>query len=230
MTGALFLLLFLPPLVMAVAGVWAAVTGLRSLWEAVQLLGSWQVGNVGTLLPSLNAASRLALLGVSFFAILFALIVFMGGTFGRGWRHLFLVPGVILTAPSLVVFVQSARLTSILLTQLGVARPLQVLGFAYLLLDALLLALLMTDVRPRRRRRSKMQRLPQRDSRDSRPHDGEPLESVSRLPVEHFDLSSPFEEVEAKTSVAVVETQLPPTVTVTAVEAEPEDTRSEVTV
>src|SRR5690348_16070465 len=28
MTGALFLLLFVPPLVMAVAGVWAAVTGL----------------------------------------------------------------------------------------------------------------------------------------------------------------------------------------------------------
>ena len=152
MTGVLFLVLFAPPIVMAVISIWAGVTGVRALWDGGQFLDHWQVGSLGTLLPSLNAASRLALFGVSFFAVLFALIVFMGGTFGRGWRQLFLLPGVVLAAPSLVVFVQGARLTGVLLTQLGVARPIQLVVFAYLLLDALILALLLTDVRPRRRR------------------------------------------------------------------------------
>ncbi len=220
MTGVLFLGLFAPPIVMAVVSIWAGVTGVRALWDGGQLLDHWQVGSLGTLLPSLNAASRLALFGVSFFAVLFALIVFMGGTFGRGWRQLFLVPGVILAAPSLVVFVQGARLTSVLMTQLGVARPIQLVVFAYLLLDALILALLMTDVRPRRSR-NKTQRRPARNSRprdrhvrNSRPLDGETLERISELSVVPFDLSNPF-ELEAQSSVAPVE-------------AESEDTRSEV--
>ncbi|HEV8190824.1 MAG TPA: hypothetical protein VGP82_04980, partial [Ktedonobacterales bacterium] len=165
---------------------------------------------------------RLALLGVSFFAVLFALIVFMGGTFGRGWRHFFLVPGVVLAAPSLVVFVQSARMTSALLTQLGLALPIQVLVFAYLFLDALLLSLLLTDVRPGRRK-SKSKRLRARKSspRDrqlsnSRPRGGESSGSISELPVVRFELSSPF-EVETKSSDEAAEAKL-------------EDTQSEVLV
>lgn len=228
MTGALFLVLFAPPIVMALVTVWAGVTGVRALWDGGQLLSQWQVGSVGTLLPSLNAASRLALIGVSFFATLFALIVFMGGSFGSGWRHLFLIPGVLLAAPSLVVFVQSARMTGVLLTQLGVAQPIQVLIFAYLLLDALLLSLIMTDVRPRRRR-SKSQR---RATGASRPQTrqrskSQPIEAETppELPVVHFDLSSPF-EMEAKTAAEIAE----PTSPVASGAAESKDAPSEVLV
>ncbi len=194
LTAVLFLFLFLPPVVMAVVSVWAGVTGVRALWDAAQLLASWQIGSVGTLLPSLDAASRLALLGVSFFALLFALIVFMGGTFGRGWRHLFLVPAVILATPSLVVFVQSARMTSVLLSQLGVSHSIQVLGFVYLFLDALLLALLLTDARPRRHRMSRRSRPLRR--RESRPLGGEASasENISELPYVRFSLSNPFDD------------------------------------
>jgi hypothetical protein len=214
MTGALFLVLFAPPIVMAFVSVWAGVTGVRALWDGGQLLNHWQVGSLGSLLPSLNAASRLALFGVSFFATLFAMIVFMGGTFGRGWRHLFLVPGVLLAAPSLVVFVQSARMTGVLLTELSVARPLQVTIFAYLLLDALLLAFIMTDVRPRRRRNKAWRASMRPSAANSRPRDrrrsksqlaeGEMFTTVPELPVVRFDLSSPFEE-KAKSPAAVEE-------------------------
>lgn len=236
MTGVLFLVLFAPPIVMAIVSVWAGVTGVRALWDGGQLLNHWQVGSLGSLLPSLNAASRLALFGVSFFATLFAMIVFMGGTFGRGWRHLFLVPGVLLAAPSLVVFVQSARMTGVLLTELGVARPTQMAVFAYLLLDALLLAFILTDVRPRRQnktRRSSMRsstassRPRDRRLSESQPVEDETFATVPELPVVHFDLSSPF-EVEAKSSAAVDESG--PLVAIDEAKPEPEDAPTEVLV
>lgn len=207
LTSFLFLFLFLAPLVMLAVSVWAVVTGVRSLWEGVRLFESWQIGNVGSLLPSLDAASRLALFGVSFFAVLFGLIVFMGGTFGRGWRHLFLVPAVILIAPSLVIFVQSSRMTSELLTQFGVPQLAQLLLFAYLVLDAVVLALMLTDISPRRRR-NKAQRRRARDmqARVSRLRDSKPLENqnIADFPFVPFDLSNPFEET---VSAAVVQTE-----------------------
>lgn len=226
LTAVLFLILFVPPVVMAIISVWAGITGVRALWQAVQLLESWQVGSVGTLLPSLDAASRLAMLGVSFFAVLFAFIVFMGGTFGRGWRHLFLIPAFVLAAPSLVVFVQSARMTSVLLTHLGVGQAIQIAIFAYLLVDALLLSFVLTDVSPRRRLRGR--RAAARNSRSlgrdrtnsgRRPPISKPLdlERISELPMVPFDLSSPFE----------VET---PASSEKAAEAETTETHSEVLV
>ena len=224
-TSVLFLVVFLPPIVMAVVSVWAAVTGLRSLWEGFQLLKTWQVGSIGTLLPSLDAASRLALFGVSFFAVLFGLIVFMGGTFGRGWRHLFLVPAVILIAPSLVIFVQSSRMTSAFLTQLGVPLPAQVLCFAYLVLDMLILSLMLTDARPRRHTvKARRRRVRSTAARVRRQRGSQPLrESASAdLPYVRFDLSNPFDDTVTAEPVKAEGAGAKD------VEAEPDDARSEV--
>jgi hypothetical protein len=155
-TALLFVLLFLPPAVLAVVSAWAAAVGIQALWAMAQLLQTWRVGDLLGQLPSLDAASRLALLGASFFAVIFALVVFLGGAFARGRRQLFLVLGVLLATPSLIIFVQSGRTAGVLLTELGLPLFAQVLLFAYLLLDALLIALLLTDARPRYRRGSRV--------------------------------------------------------------------------
>ncbi len=150
--------LLLPPVLFLGAGVWSVVTYARTL---VTLWNQFISGQLQTFLDGLGGVDlpvRLAMASGAFFALLFALIVIFAGLLGRGWRWLLLLPGLLLGVPALVIFLTGAQAAaSALYAAQAFPEFLAPLATAYALIDLVVLAAFLTDLRPRlpRRRRTR---------------------------------------------------------------------------
>lgn len=142
-----------------VAGGWAVYTytlTLLTLWQQVR---SYQLSNLVPLLDALDLAGRVALASAGYFALLSALLVLMAGLLGTRWRRLFLFPGFTFTLPSALAFFFGLRLSLDAKTAPLHLPPLaQTALLAYLLLDAIVLAALLVDVSPRKKRQRRLLR------------------------------------------------------------------------
>src|SRR5579884_4078674 len=152
--NALVVALFAPPAICLVAGVWALVSYVRSLYQIWGLFSHWQLDTVYQRLQATDLSARVGLASGAYFALLLALIVVVAGLLGRRWTRLFLLPGLLLALPAGLLFLVGAEAANVALTggkgwQSVAASAL----FAYALCDAVALAALLADVRPRRRRR-----------------------------------------------------------------------------
>ena len=150
------------PLLALVGGVWAAVTEVRTIAAIWALARHQDYGAVFARLATLDTASRVAFLGVSFFALLFALMLLMAGLLGRRWGRLFIAPGLIFTAPTLVCYVVGWLWLTPVAARHGVSPLAQASLAAYMLFDAVVLAAALCDMRPTLRRARRVARLGKR--------------------------------------------------------------------
>ena len=150
------------PLLALVGGVWAAVTEVRTIAAIWALARHQDYAAVFAHLATLDTASRVAFLGVSFFALLFALMLLMAGLLGRRWGRLFIAPGLVFTAPTLVCYVVGWLWLTPVAARHGVSPLAQASLAAYMLLDAVVLAAALCDMRPTLRRARRMARLGKR--------------------------------------------------------------------
>lgn len=147
-------LLFLPPVAFVLAGLWGLIAYARALYAAWHVLTHWQLDAFFARLSAVDFAARVGLSGGAYVALLLALIVVFAGLLGRGHRRLFLLPGVVLAAPAAALFLFAAEAThEEVAARLHLPAALAPLFTAYALLDAVVLAALLLDLRPRRRRR-----------------------------------------------------------------------------
>lgn len=171
------LVMVTPIPVLLVAGGWGMYTYVRTLlmlWHQVQ---AYQISDLTPLLDSLDRAGRMALASAGYFALLCALIVLMAGLLGKSWRRLFLFPGVVFTLPSAFAFFFGLQLSlDTLVAPSHLSDPLRAALVAYLLLDAVVLAAVLVDVSPRRRRRARH---------------GRPVVATAPLAPVHFGPSRP---------------------------------------
>jgi hypothetical protein len=184
---ALAALFFAPPLLFLAAGVWSAVAYTRTLLSLLHLVGDWQFSTFFDRLAAARLAARVALASGAYFVLLFALIVLFAGLLGRRWRRLFLLPGLLLTLPAVVLFLAGVEAGAEgIAGRFGLppslAGPFLTL---YALLDALLLAAFLTDPRPHRRRRPRLRKHPS-DERATTP-----------LPIVRFGPPLPLPPAEA---------------------------------
>jgi hypothetical protein len=187
--AATLVILFAPAIVFAVAGCWAVFTFANTLYTVWRLLEHWQLPEVFARLDILDAADRVALASAGYFALFFALVVLFAGLLGRHGQRLFLLPGLLFVIPSTALFGMGARLTGEeLAARWGFSGLLPTALTLYALLDAIVLAAYLTDLRPRRRPRAVLRRGPQSD-RPALKHDSAPLAVVC------FGPSAPLDAV-----------------------------------
>ncbi|HLJ82292.1 MAG TPA: hypothetical protein VKT52_12445 [Ktedonobacterales bacterium] len=164
------LVLLAPVAACVVAGGWAIYTyvhGFVTLWQNVS---SYQLSNLVQPLDSLSLAAQVALASAGYFALLAALIVLMAGLLGKRWGRLFLFPGITFTLPSALAFFIGFRLSlDALAAPSGIPLPVRTALLVYLLLDAIVLAAVLVDVSPRRRRTHRARWMPGRQRTPSAP-------------------------------------------------------------
>lgn len=184
--AATLAILFAPAIVFVVAGCWAVFTFANTLYTVWRLLEHWQLAEVFARLDILDAADRVAVASAGYFALFFALVVLFAGLLGRREQRLFLLPGLLFVIPSTALFGMGARLTGEeLAARWSFSGPLQIALTLYALLDAIVLAAYLTDLRPRRRLRALR--------RDGRQSDRPALNRDSApVPVVRFGPSAPL--------------------------------------
>jgi hypothetical protein len=102
--------LLAPPVLVLAVALWSAIAGFGSLVQLFRLAVSLDFARAATQFPSLDAAGRVLLASLGYFAMLFALRPLAGGLFGRGWARLRLVPGLLLAIPCAWLFIAGAEL------------------------------------------------------------------------------------------------------------------------
>jgi len=176
--AATLAILFAPAIVFAVAGCWAVFTFANTLYTVWHLLENWQLPEVFARLDILDAADRVAVASAGYFALFFALVVLFAGLLGRHGQRLFLLPGLLFVIPSTALFGMGARLTGEkLAARWGFSGLLLSALTLYALLDAIVLAAYLTDLRPRRRLRT-VRRGGRQSDRPALKHDSAPLAVV----------------------------------------------------
>ncbi|MGZ6391384.1 MAG: hypothetical protein ACXWQZ_19265, partial [Ktedonobacterales bacterium] len=136
--------LILPPIIFLILGLWSTVTYVTGVWTLWHEVEAWRINDMFTALVAVDTSSRFALAGVSYFTLVCSFIVLFAGLLGRRWQHIFVVPGVLLCAPSIVIFTIAATFSfSVLAPRLYLPGWLQYPLIGYALLDALLLAALL---------------------------------------------------------------------------------------
>lgn len=185
--------IIVPPVTLFFSGLWstwAYVTGVWALWQEIK---TWRIADIFTSLVAVDASGRFALTSVSYFALIFSFIVLFAGLLGRHWQHIFVVPGILLCATSVVVFTLAATLSfSVLATRWHLPGWLQYPLVGYVMLDALLLAVLLLDLRPSTRHK----RLARRQRRHEAPIEETALKRLTPLPLVRFGPSQPLSEVD----------------------------------
>jgi hypothetical protein len=176
--AATLAILFAPAIVFAVAGCWAVFTFANTLYTVWRLLEHWQLAEVFARLDIFDAADRVAVASAGYFALFFALVVLFAGLLGRRGQRLFLLPGLLFVIPSTALFGMGARLTGEeLAARWGFSSLLLTALTLYALLDAIVLAAYLTDLRPRRRGRA-VRRGGRQSDRPALKHDSAPLAVV----------------------------------------------------
>lgn len=207
--AVMLVLLFAPAAVFLVAGGWAIATCMTSATTLYRLFVSSSAADLFETLRALDIAGRVAVASGGYFALLSALIVLEAGLLGRRWRRFFLFPGIMLTIPSALIFYFGLRMT---LDAVTAGYPLSLVteaGLAlYLLLDTVLLAGFLVDLRPKPTRRHNGYRYERHERAAPPEYDAwqSPSPSAS-LPLVHFGrLSTPLvpDLDEAETAIVPV--------------------------
>ena len=159
--SAVAVLLFAPALLAVIAAAIGVVGSLLSLVQiGVDFKAGWYPAVLAEL-PALRVATEVAFAGLVFLALLYSMNVLIAGMIGRRWQHLYLIPGVILSLPALAAYsVAAYLLTSMLEETTGWGTLTFVILFGYMGLDAAILGLLATDLRPPGRRNAAGSALP----------------------------------------------------------------------
>jgi hypothetical protein len=134
------LLLWLPPLLVLAAALWAVATGVGSLLQVLRLVVTLQFELAVAQFPHIDAAGRVVLASLGYFALLATLRPLTRGLFGRGWARLRLLIAVPLVLPSAWLFVAGAELATSAPPLTSVAPELWRLLLILLVLDAIALA------------------------------------------------------------------------------------------
>jgi hypothetical protein len=146
--------LLVPPLVFLAAGLWSAVAYARTVFSLWDLFKNGQLQAFLDGLGGVELPMRLALASGAYFALLFALIVICSGLLARGWRLLFLAPGLLVAMLAALILVLDTQAAFGQFTMtLNVSSPLAPLATCYAIVDLAVLAALLTDLRPRLSRR-----------------------------------------------------------------------------
>jgi len=138
------LLLWVPPLLVLVAALWAAATGVGSLMQVLRLVVTLQFELAAAELPHVDASGRVVLASLGYFVLLATLRPLTHGLFGRGWARLWLLIAVPLVLPSAWLFVAGAELATAAPPLTSVAPDLWRLLLILLVLDAIALAVVST--------------------------------------------------------------------------------------
>jgi hypothetical protein len=102
----------LPPLLMVVVALGAAVTGIGSLAQVLRLVVTLQLAQVAVALDAIDASGRVLLACVGYFALLAALRPLARGLIGVGWARLGLLWGLLVALPSAWLFIAGAELAA----------------------------------------------------------------------------------------------------------------------
>ncbi len=152
--GALLVgcLLLAGPLAACAGFVWALITDGRALAAAIGIVNTRQYNQLSQLsqlsgsFSMFDIASRVMFASVAYFALLYALIVLMGGLLGRSWARLFLLSGLLFTAVALLTYLAGLLLLTMPAQAWG-APPVAMAALAlYSLLDASILASVLCDL------------------------------------------------------------------------------------
>lgn len=197
--------LLMPPALFLFSGLWSTVTYISGIWTLWHEVKTWRVTDILASLVAVDTSSRFAVAGVSYFAIIFSFIVLYAGLLGRRWQHIFLIPGIVLCAPSIVIFTFAATLSfSVLASHFHLASWLQYPLLGYALLDALLLAVLLLDLRPSTRHRWAVLHLRRRESiSDTAEATSMPLPVVRFGPTQPVPASDPVDVITHPAAVLV---------------------------
>lgn len=114
--GLLQGVLFVPAMLVLAAMLWASVVAASSLVALVHRLISLQFAEAVDQLPSLDAAGRVVLASVGYFALFLSLRALASGMRANGWQRLQMLLAVVVALPSAWLFVAGAGLV-------GVAPP-----------------------------------------------------------------------------------------------------------
>ncbi len=146
--------LLLPPLIFLVSGLWNTVAYINGVWTLWHEVKSWRIADMFTTLGAVDTSFRFAVAGVSYFALILSFIVLLAGLLGRRRQRMFLLPGLLLCAPIVVIFILATMLSfSVLATRYDLAGWVQYPLISFVLVNALVLAALLLDLRPSTRRR-----------------------------------------------------------------------------
>jgi uncharacterized membrane protein len=141
--------LYAPPILALIAGGMACVSCLFWLFQMRQAYGAGQYDLILSDLPALSSAAKIAFASLAYLALLYGFTVLISGMIGHRRQHFYVVPGIMLSFPALVVFTIAAYLLIRALasdTDWG-TLPFVIL-FSYIGIDAAALGLLVTDLRP----------------------------------------------------------------------------------
>lgn len=147
--GAAIAGLLVPPVAFLVSGVWSAVVYISGVWTLWQEIKAWRIADMFSTLVAVDTSSRFALAGMSYFALVFSFIVLFAGLLGRRWQRMYLLPGMLLSVPTVVIFTFAATLSySVLASRFHLPGWAQYPLTGYIFLNALVLAVLLLDLRP----------------------------------------------------------------------------------
>lgn len=195
--GITMVSLLVPPVVFFVSGVWGSVTYVSSVLTLWDEISTWRLADMFTSLAAVDTSGGFALAGVSYFALVFSFIVLFGGLLGHRWQRIFVMPGILLCAPNVIIFTFAATLSfSVLASRLLLPNWLKYPLIGYVLLNALLLAVMLLDLRPSRRRRRLIRHL--------HPHEANLDEvnvSSKPVPIVRFGAPRPPRETEVSGSL-----------------------------
>lgn len=143
-----------PPAVFFISGLWGSITFVSSVVTLWREISTWRLADMFTSLATVDTSGGFALAGVSYFALIFSFIVLFGGLLGHRWQRIFVMPGILLCAPSVIIFTFAATLSfSVIASRLLLPKWLEYPLIGYALLNALMLAVMLLDLRPSRRHR-----------------------------------------------------------------------------
>jgi len=148
---ALAVLLYAPPVLALVAGGTACASGVVRLVQLQQEFGAGQLDQTLSDLPALGSAVTIAFASLAYLALLFGLSVLIAGLIGHGRQHLYIIPGSMLSFSALLAFTIAAyALIPDLAAYTGWGAVPFVILFSCIGVNAAVLGLLVTDLRPAR--------------------------------------------------------------------------------
>jgi hypothetical protein len=151
---SLMALLFAPPLIFFGLGLWATVAYAKALVAIWGVFRAWDLAALFAQLRSARFVAVFALASGAYFALLFSLIVLFAGLFGRRWRRLALLPGILFGVPSTLLFVAGMEAAAAdFMAKYTLPGALAPLLTGYALVDVVLLAGYLTDARAKGRRK-----------------------------------------------------------------------------
>lgn len=140
-------LLIAPVIAAVIVALAALATDIISLLAIARYLYEGRILDSGGAMGLLSISSRVGFAALGYLAVICALMSLIAGLLGRGRARLFVVPGAMLSICGLLLVSVGVYLCWPLVAPLHAPRVTFILAAAYLALDAVAFATLMTDTR-----------------------------------------------------------------------------------